>query len=385
MYKQATSSPTASNDTTDSDSKYTVAEILSSMTNTARETANPITPVSFSAGVAPTFPISSSNNLLTPTTFANLERTFGLASQSGDNNTATTTESGFVPPVVNPIVIDPASAAGASNMGVKREYDPNWDEELSSCSSTDPDWNPSSGKRSRTSKSLVPSIDPDTYLMPNSRRPTGPRKERKNEILPPEEQEKRKIRRERNKQAAAKCRQRRVDQTNQLINETENLEEEKAELENEISNLMKQKEKLTFMMEAHKTNCKRNQLITQHQATTTSSGMKTSDLLQGMSSSIATSVSYPSSRPCSLPLRTTQAPASAAPVSITTPSSGISFSHLGLDAMIDGHTGLTPLTTGPAPPTCSSQVQQQHRNSSDGSSNSPSASPSTSSAQLISL
>lgn len=36
--------------------------------------------------------------------------------------------------------------------------------------------------------------------------------------VPPEEAEKRKLRRERNKQAAAKCRQRRVDQTNTLIN-----------------------------------------------------------------------------------------------------------------------------------------------------------------------
>ena len=35
--------------------------------------------------------------------------------------------------------------------------------------------------------------------------------------LSPEEEERRKVRRERNKQAAAKCRQRRVDHTNELI------------------------------------------------------------------------------------------------------------------------------------------------------------------------
>ena len=66
---------------------------------------------------------------------------------------------------------------------------------------------------------------------------------------------KRSVRRERNKVAAAKCRQRRVDHTNRLINETENLEEEKASLENEIQTLQQQKEQLEFLLKAHKPMC----------------------------------------------------------------------------------------------------------------------------------
>lgn len=386
MYKHIAKSSTETS--SDSESKYTVAEILSSMT--ARQA--PITPVSFSSGVAPMFPVTSSTaNLLTPTTLANLERTFDLASQqqqqqqtgadhpqaatasavaTSNSNNNSAAESGFVPPVVNPIVIDPA-------MGVKREYDHSWDDDLSSCSSTDPDWNQGSGsKRARTDKPLVPHIDPQTYLMPNSRRPTGPRKERKNEMLPPDEVEKRQMRRDRNKQAAAKCRQRRVDQTNTLINETECLEEDKAELENEIQSLQQQKEQLQFLLEAHRPACKHNQHINMQPAPVVKSEH---DLMTSIASSFPDPASFTSSstsmqgRPSSLPLRTTQAQSSStttlAGVAISTPSSGV-FSHLGLDTLLDGHTGLTPLTSGP---TCSSQVQQ-HRNS-NNSDSSPNGSP----------
>lgn len=366
------------------ESKYTVAEILSSMT--AREA--PITPVSFSSGVAPSFPVSSAN-LLTPTTFANLERTFDLANQTGASNEQSFgtggAESGFVPPVVNPIVIDPISS---NSMGVKREYDHSWDDDLSSCSSTDPEWNPTTGKRAKTDRSLVPNIDPQTYLMPNSRRPTGPRKERNNEMLPPDEVEKREVRRERNKQAAAKCRQRRVDQTNVLINETENLEEEKAELENEIQGLQQQKEQLQFLLEAHKPACKHNQHLhmnttpvkVEHDIMTTIAHSFTGAGQMNQVYTSTTMQQQQQSRPTSLPLRTTQPQSmytvsSSLGVPITTPSGGV-FSHLGLDTVFEGHTGLTPLTSGPS---CSSQVQQQHRNSSDSS---PSESPNST---LISL
>merc|ERR1712141_36141 len=85
---------------------------------------------------------------------------------------------------------------------------------------------------------------------------TGPRKDKRNDKMTPEEANRKSQRRERNKVAAAKCRQRRVDQTNVLINETENLEEEKSQLENEIQNLQQQKEQLEFLLNAHKPMCK---------------------------------------------------------------------------------------------------------------------------------
>ncbi|KAI1895509.1 hypothetical protein AGOR_G00106990 [Albula goreensis] len=76
------------------------------------------------------------------------------------------------------------------------------------------------------------------------------------EQLSLEEEEKRKIRRERNKMAAAKCRNRRRELTDTLQAETDTLEDEKSALQNEIANLMKEKEKLEFILAAHKPVCK---------------------------------------------------------------------------------------------------------------------------------
>uniref|UniRef100_UPI00398EADD0 fos-related antigen 2 isoform X2 n=1 Tax=Pristiophorus japonicus TaxID=55135 RepID=UPI00398EADD0 len=83
---------------------------------------------------------------------------------------------------------------------------------------------------------------------------TGRRK--RDEQLTPEEEEKRRIRRERNKLAAAKCRNRRRELTERLQDETEKLEEEKSGLQKEIAVLQKEKEKLEFMLVAHKPICK---------------------------------------------------------------------------------------------------------------------------------
>ncbi|MBN3279182.1 FOSL2 protein, partial [Polyodon spathula] len=79
---------------------------------------------------------------------------------------------------------------------------------------------------------------------------------KRDEQLTPEEEEKRRIRRERNKLAAAKCRNRRRELTEQLQDETEMLEEEKAGLQKEIENLQKEKDKLEFMLVAHNPACK---------------------------------------------------------------------------------------------------------------------------------
>uniref|UniRef100_A0A493TIR0 FosB proto-onco, AP-1 transcription factor subunit n=1 Tax=Anas platyrhynchos platyrhynchos TaxID=8840 RepID=A0A493TIR0_ANAPP len=74
--------------------------------------------------------------------------------------------------------------------------------------------------------------------------------------LTPEEEEKRRVRRERNKLAAAKCRNRRRELTDRLQAETDQLEEEKAELESEIAELQKEKERLEFVLVAHAPACK---------------------------------------------------------------------------------------------------------------------------------
>ncbi|XP_044520884.1 proto-oncogene c-Fos [Gracilinanus agilis] len=76
------------------------------------------------------------------------------------------------------------------------------------------------------------------------------------EQLSPEEEEKRRIRRERNKMAAAKCRNRRRELTDTLQAETDQLEDEKSALQTEIANLLKEKEKLEFILAAHRPACK---------------------------------------------------------------------------------------------------------------------------------
>lgn len=84
---------------------------------------------------------------------------------------------------------------------------------------------------------------------------TGRRKGAKDQ-LSPEEEERKRIRRERNKLAAAKCRNRRRDLTNSLQAETDGLEEDKAALQSEIASLLKEKERLELILSAHKPHCK---------------------------------------------------------------------------------------------------------------------------------
>ncbi|KAM9832747.1 fos-related antigen 1a isoform 3-T3 [Syngnathus typhle] len=84
----------------------------------------------------------------------------------------------------------------------------------------------------------------------------GTTRRRNDEHLSREEVERRRIRRERNKLAAAKCRNRRRELTDTLQNETDQLEDEKSRLQKEIAELQKQKEKLELVLEAHRPICK---------------------------------------------------------------------------------------------------------------------------------
>ncbi|XP_067338571.1 protein c-Fos-like isoform X1 [Channa argus] len=71
-----------------------------------------------------------------------------------------------------------------------------------------------------------------------------------------EEEERRRIRRERNKIAAAKCRNRRRELIDTLQAETDKLEEEKSGLQTEIADLLKEKERLEQVLASHKPSCK---------------------------------------------------------------------------------------------------------------------------------
>ncbi|XP_056150717.1 fos-related antigen 1a isoform X2 [Lampris incognitus] len=84
----------------------------------------------------------------------------------------------------------------------------------------------------------------------------GSTRRRNDEHLSPEEVERRRVRRERNKLAAAKCRNRRRELTDTLQSETDQLEDEKSRLQKEIAELQKERDKLELVLEAHRPICK---------------------------------------------------------------------------------------------------------------------------------
>lgn len=84
----------------------------------------------------------------------------------------------------------------------------------------------------------------------------GGRRPKNSANLSPEEEEKRRVRRERNKLAAARCRKRRVDQTNELLDKVMVLESDKNKLQREIQDLQTEKEDLECLLQSHRTQCK---------------------------------------------------------------------------------------------------------------------------------
>uniref|UniRef100_A0A3P9MLG5 FOS-like antigen 1a n=1 Tax=Oryzias latipes TaxID=8090 RepID=A0A3P9MLG5_ORYLA len=107
-------------------------------------------------------------------------------------------------------------------------------------------------------RAMGPQPSPSYLLRPGViRAPTAHSSRRRNdEQLSQDELERRRIRRERNKMAAAKCRNRRRELTDSLQSETDQLEDEKSRLQKEIADLQKEKEKLELVLEAHRPICK---------------------------------------------------------------------------------------------------------------------------------
>lgn len=249
--------------------------------------------------------------------------------------------------------------------------------------------------------------------------------------LSPEEEERRRMRRERNKVAAAKCRQKRVDLTNLLLNvsnfshmgfclclaslhshapyvliiinfwissldfenvrnfdiffyqETKLLEEEQSRLKETIKSYQHEKEELEFVLEAHRVHCGaalQQQQQQQQQATALQQqpsaarhdakydSSKSEEMLSGefvksdavMSSAISrpNRISGLKAVPSSLGMASTgHAPVLPSPVFV-----------LSLQSMINGHTGLTPLTELPSEmiPTSESFMAEEGKVSSYG-------------------
>ena len=99
-----------------------------------------------------TAPNSSTTITLTPSTLTNIEQTFiELQAASTANATAQdlSRTSGFVPPYVDPV----PSGSSAIVLGTASPYDAYYDDSLSG---DDPDWEPTSAKRPRTSGNPSP-------------------------------------------------------------------------------------------------------------------------------------------------------------------------------------------------------------------------------------
>jgi len=76
------------------------------------------------------------------------------------------------------------------------------------------------------------------------------------ELGDPEEVEKRAMRRDRNRLAAAKCRKRRLDQIETLQLEVDAWEQRNKRLEREMAALRAEKEEMAFVLAAHQTSCR---------------------------------------------------------------------------------------------------------------------------------
>ncbi|XP_046375556.1 fos-related antigen 1-like isoform X2 [Haliotis cracherodii] len=271
---------------------------------------------------------------LTPTTLASIERTF-IELQSVPVSSASQdplTQSGFVPPIVDPV----------SQEHSRDGYD-------YSDSNSDQEWI-SSAKRPYSD------VDGNTPSYQGSGRK---RRRYDDKDLTPEECERRRVRRERNKVAAAKCRQRRVDHTNQLVDETDKLESERSNLESEIQSLQQQKDQLEFILQAHQPLCKVESAINMKVDTIKVKTEPRSHVACAANHSDSKFSTPNSHRPNSLSLVKQEKQKSVAGVPISTPSNGL-FSFNGLDSLVDGGTGLTPVSTS-----CASQA---HRSSSESGS-----------------
>lgn len=162
---------------------------------------------------------------------------------------------------------------------------------------------------------------------------TSSRKGSENSKVTPEEEAKKKMRRERNKQAAARCRKRRLDHTNLLTKQTEELDREKKKLEQECEKEKKEYERYIRFLEEHKrsSECK---CKSQHQQ---------QQQPQQKQPRLENVKAAPAARPATLDiLNPISSSLPAEPlVSASTPSNGV------LLEWFDG-TGLTPLLQTPS-------------------------------------
>merc|ERR1712062_712376 len=174
----------------------------------------------------------------------------------------------------------------------------------------------------------VPSVVKYKVNTENTNRPGRANKRKaEEELLDPEEDEKRKMRRNRNRLAAARCRQKRLDQIETLQVEVNNWEIKNRSLEEEVAALKADKEELQYILAAHRNSCSL-------QVKVEPATEEESPVFVQVQPSLET---VKPQRPGSLSLIPVN---NIEGVSIDTPSNGI----LSFSTLLDGKTGLTPTT-----------------------------------------
>ncbi|XP_076235487.1 transcription factor kayak, isoforms A/B/F-like isoform X2 [Calliopsis andreniformis] len=327
---------------------------------------------------------------LTPTTLRSIEQTFlELTSESASHSR----EAGFVPPLVEPSQPTPAQTQNTAAHHIIT----------------------TTAAPVAANTTLVEAPQTQPQQQP-ARRNMGGRRPTRTIGMTPEEEERRQIRRERNKMAAARCRKRRMDHTNALLEETEGLEQKKQSLQEEIHQLQQAKDELEFILEAHRAVCRLRSASPPDVKPVIKPELSAEDALVEdplndplTNNPLAGSVkrteqivnaavrpnrpnslpvgfdnnnrpnslpifTEPKERPDSLTFKTVETPSFMKPsmdvagMPITTPTSGIPFN---FESLMEGGTGLTPVST-PLIPSCSTQ---QRNNLSAVDLSSPDANP----------
>merc|ERR1711953_332332 len=172
----------------------------------------------------------------------------------------------------------------------------------------------------------VPSVVKYKVNTENTARPRANKRKAEEELLDPEEDEKRSMRRNRNRLAAARCRQKRLDQIESLQVEVNNWEKKNRSLEEEVAALKADKEELQYILAAHRNSCSLQVKV--EPATEEESPV----FVQVQPKEETVKLQRPGS--LSLPMTVN----SIEGVSIDTPSNGI----LSFNTLLEGKTGLTP-------------------------------------------
>lgn len=287
---------------------------------------------SFTSGMITSGIPTRTTHTLTPTTLRNIQESFmDLQSLPPSEHQH---QAGFVPPVVSMSALDQNSDSNGS-------YNSD-----SSSKQDEAQWLPSCMQSTSAAASSSGSTS-------SGKSRSGGRRSSKQERLSPEEEERRRVRRERNKLAAARCRKRRMDHTNCLLVETEGLEEKRHSLQNEIQVLTHQKEELEFLLEAHRSNCKRNNnnrgnansgKIQQQNSVPFS--MANSNAPSTSDSSCINNESKVIVRPTTLPLSNSY---NNIPIKKEPSFSSLNTPSTNFDWLMEGGTGFTPLGSGLTP------------------------------------